>query len=294
MDVTGILDEHKNRFKSIQVERLVPVEFDLGLMACFDVNMIDETKLVASQKSRDAYLQELSREGAQLMINELFSLPTTVDEDSVYATLPATRTVLPREKPAPKEKPMTRWEKFAKIKNIQNKKKSRMVYDEDQGEWRPRFGFKGVNNDDQKPWLIEVPGNADPYDDQYKARREEKKERIDKNKRRAQRNFEENLAVEKGMKPREMRKRELQSALVLSKGSTASMGKFDDKLAGEPKVKGLKRKFDPLVKNSDKEKSNNMEILNRVSKGEAKTSSVVNARKAQRAINNAKRSKKQE
>ncbi|KAJ1654032.1 Rhodanese- sulfurtransferase, partial [Coemansia sp. RSA 25] len=59
MDVTGILDEHKNRFKSIQVERLVPVEFDLGLMACFDVNMIDEAKLVASQKSRDAYLQEL-------------------------------------------------------------------------------------------------------------------------------------------------------------------------------------------------------------------------------------------
>ncbi|KAJ2000937.1 Rhodanese- sulfurtransferase [Coemansia thaxteri] len=291
MDVTGILDEHKSRFKTIQVDRLIPAELDLGLLACFDVNMIDESKLRANQKTRDSYLRELSREGAQLMVNELFSLPTTVDEDSVYATLPKVRTVLPREKPAPKEKPMTRWEKFAKIKNIQNKKKSRVVYDEEQGEWRPRFGFKGVNNDDQKPWLIEVPGNADPYEDQYQARREEKKERIDKNKRRQQRNFEESVATEKGMKPRDMRKRELQQALVLSKGSTASMGKFDEKLAGEPKVKGLKRKFDPLVKNADKEKSNNMEILNRVAKGESKAT-VLNVRKAQRAINSAKRSKK--
>lgn len=290
MDVSGILEEHQNKFKSVQVDRLIPVDIDLGLMASFDINMLDEDKLKAKKITRDKYLEELSREGTQLLINELFSQPTTVDEDSVYAKLPKAKTILPREKPVPKEKPMTRWEKFAKIKGIQNRKKSRMVFDEERGEWRPRFGYKGVNNDDQTPWLIEVPGNADPYQDQYQARREEKKERIDKNKRRQQRNYEESVAQEKGLNPKEMRKRELQQALVLSKGSTASMGKFDTKLAGEPKVRGLKRKFDPLVKGADKEKASNMDILNRVSKGDTK-STVLNVRKAQRAVNNSKKGK---
>ncbi|KAJ1894311.1 Rhodanese- sulfurtransferase [Kickxella alabastrina] len=288
MDVSGILEEHKNKFKPIQVDRLIPTEFDLGLLACFDMNMLDDNRLRAGQQSRDRYLKELSREGAQQMINELFGLPTTVDEDSVYATLPKTTTVLPREKPIPKEKPPTRWEKFAKIKGIQKRKSTGKVFDEDQGEWRRKYGYKGVNNDDQKPWLIEVPGKADQYQDQYQVRRDEKKARIEKNTRRNQRNVEENVAVEKGMKPHEMRKRELQKALVLSKQSTASLGKFDTKLKGEPKTKGLKRKFDPLVGSADSEKSKNMDILNRVAKGESKAT-VINVRKAQRAVNNAKR-----
>ncbi|KAJ2290170.1 Rhodanese- sulfurtransferase, partial [Coemansia sp. RSA 2706] len=171
MDVSGILEEHKNRFKSVQVDRLIPVEHDLGLLASFDINMLDENKLRASQKKRDAYLKELSREGAQLLVNELFSQPTAVDEDSVYAMLPKVTSTLPREKPLPKVKPMTRWEKFAKLKGIDQRKKSRMVFDENTDEWRPRFGYKGVNNDGLNQWLIEVPGNADQYADQYEVRR---------------------------------------------------------------------------------------------------------------------------
>ncbi|KAJ1737105.1 Rhodanese- sulfurtransferase [Coemansia sp. Benny D160-2] len=291
MDVTGILEEHKSRFKTIQVDRLIPPDLDLGMLAAFDINMVDEDKLRASQGTRDAYLQELSREGTQLLINELFGLPTAVDEDSVYASLPRARTVLPREKPVPKEKPLTRWEKFAKIKKIQNRKKSRMVFDEEAGEWRPRYGFKGVNNDDQRPWLLEVPGNADQYADQFQAKREEKKARIEKNTRRQQRNIEERVASEKGLKPQEMRKRQLQQAIVMSKGSTASLGKFDDKLKGEPKIKGLKRKFDPLVTTTDKEKTKNMDILNRVAKGDT-SATVLNVRKAQRAVNKEKRKQK--
>ncbi|KAJ2160466.1 Rhodanese- sulfurtransferase [Coemansia sp. RSA 552] len=292
MDVSGILEEHKNRVKPVQVERLIPVEHDLGLLASFDINMLDEAKLKGKQGARDKYLKELSREGTQLLVNELFSQPTTVDDDSVYASLPKVATVLPREKPLPKEKAMTRWEKFAKIKGIEKRKKSRLVYDEEREEYRPRFGYKGINQDDQKQWLIEVPGNADQYQDQYKARREEKKERVDKNQRRQRRNQEEAAASDMGLKlkPQQLRKRELQRALVMSKGSTASLGRFDEKLQGEPKVKGLKRKFDPLVASAGKEKTRNMDILGRVAKGDS-SETVLNVRKAQRAINNAKRSK---
>ncbi|KAJ2285753.1 Rhodanese- sulfurtransferase, partial [Coemansia sp. RSA 2706] len=136
-----------------------------------------------------------------------------------------------------------------------------------------------------------VPGNADQYADQYEVRREEKKERIEKNKRRQSRNLEERAATDRGLNPRDMRKNELKRALVMSKNSTASLGKFDEKLNGEPKVKGLKRKFDPLVSAKGEEKAKNMAILNRVAKGDT-SATVLNVRKAQRAINNSKRNKK--
>ncbi|KAJ2749332.1 Rhodanese- sulfurtransferase [Coemansia nantahalensis] len=288
MDVSGILEEHKSRLRPVQVDRLIPVDHDLGSLAGFDINMLNDAALQTDTDAREAYLQSLSREGTQLLVNELFSLPTVVDDDSVYAALPKRTTVLPREKPVPKEKEMTRWEKFAKIKGIQKRKRGAMVFDEAQGEWRPRFGFKGVNNDGQQPWLLEVPQNADQYQDQYQVRREEKKERIAKNMRRQQRNTEESAAKDVGLSPYKMRKRDLQSALVLSKGSTASMGRFDAEIKGEPRVKGLRKKRSPLVGAAGAEKSKSMDILNRVAKGDT-SSTVLNVRKAQRAINNSKR-----
>jgi regulator of ribosome biosynthesis len=57
-------------------------------------------------------------------------------------TLPAPTTTLPREKPLPKPKEETRWEKFAKEKGIVKRKRERMVFDETAQEWKPRFGFK--------------------------------------------------------------------------------------------------------------------------------------------------------
>jgi regulator of ribosome biosynthesis len=41
---------------------------------------------------------------------------------------------------------------------------------------------------------------------------------------------------------REKRKMELERSMAITRGSTASLGKFDRKIEGEPKVKGVKRK----------------------------------------------------
>ena len=60
----------------------------------------------------------------------------------------------------PKPKPLTRWEKFAKLKGIQNRKQSRKVFDEATGEWVPRWGYKGANDDGANDWLIPVRQNA--------------------------------------------------------------------------------------------------------------------------------------
>jgi len=51
-------------------------------------------------------------------------------KSAMSVTLPKPTTVLPREKPAPKGKAMTKWEKFREQKGIApRKKRSRLVFD---------------------------------------------------------------------------------------------------------------------------------------------------------------------
>lgn len=192
--------------------------------------------------------------------------------------LPRPTTLLPREKPLPKPKPETRWEKFAKAKGIVNRKKERMVFDDNTGEYKPRWGYKGINDDGSKDWIIEVPSGANPMEDQYEARREAKKERIEKNDKRRQRNLEEGAVaskmdqktVNKGERPnmdnvRAMKRKEIENQILISKNSTASAGKFDEAIKGDLKPKGIKRKFEPNVTaDLSKEKAGNMSILDRV------------------------------
>jgi regulator of ribosome biosynthesis len=78
----------------------------------------------------------------------------------IFAELPEPTTQLPRAKPIPKEKPMTRWEKFAKSKGIQKKKQDRYEYDETLGEERPRFGRHSAKNDPMQDWCVELPDNG--------------------------------------------------------------------------------------------------------------------------------------
>lgn len=124
--------------------------------------------------------------------------PTRPARAVPQAQLPAPSTVLPREKRMPDLAPETRWEKFAKAKGIKNKKKERMLWDEQTQEWRPRWGYKvrvlerhallaphccGARvwqraNDDTTPWLIEHKSTDDPHVDPYTVRRVAKKQRV--------------------------------------------------------------------------------------------------------------------
>ena len=93
--------------------------------------------------------------------------------DATVLVLPAAEMKLPRFKPVPVPKPPTRWEQFAAAKGIQNKKRSRMVFDEVGGaarlgtdaggadgaaqsteDYRPRFGYKSARA--EKDWMVEV------------------------------------------------------------------------------------------------------------------------------------------
>ena len=76
-------------------------------------------------------------------------------------TLPPPTTLLPREKPLPKPKEKTTWERFAEKKGIQTKRKGgadgtgKMEYDEEKGEWVPKWGYKGKGGGDEE-WVVEV------------------------------------------------------------------------------------------------------------------------------------------
>lgn len=62
-----------------------------------------------------------------------------------------------QEKPIPKKKPMTKWEQFAARKGIKPKEKSgKLVFDENSGEWVPKWGYKGKNKQIDDQWLVEV------------------------------------------------------------------------------------------------------------------------------------------
>ncbi|KAI8375276.1 ribosome biogenesis regulatory protein [Choanephora cucurbitarum] len=280
MDVTEILEAHAAQFKPITVEKLVPLDFDLNLLAAFDTNALDE-KTLKTKNNVEKYLSELTRDNTQLIVNELFKLPVTSADAGVLAQLPERTSVLPREKPLPKDKPLTRWEKFAKAKGIQNKKRDRMVYDEETGDYVPRWGYKPKQEGQlESDWLIPVPQHADPMEDQYQKAREEKKARVDKNSKRQRRNEEESAAaVIAGKKDiKELKKDELKTAIAASKQSTASLGKFDAKLKGETKMKGVTHQFSPTVGDVKAEKNSSLDILKKiVGKNE-----IVNTEKAAR------------
>lgn len=104
-------------------------------MAC------DPTPFDASSLGPDAdagYL-DLATRMTQSLVNRLFALPSSSVQGGRLASLPAPLTKLPREKPLPKPKAQTKWQKFAQKKGIVKKKRSKLAYDETSGEWRRRY-----------------------------------------------------------------------------------------------------------------------------------------------------------
>jgi hypothetical protein len=58
------------------------------------------------------------------------------------ALLPEPSATIPRDKPLPQQKGETKWEEFAREKGIKKRKRERMVYHEEDGKWKPNWGYK--------------------------------------------------------------------------------------------------------------------------------------------------------
>lgn len=159
------------------------VNLDLGNLMAFDPR-----PLVSNDLKGTDYLKSTATTFTQLLIDRIFALPTEKVEDVFVVKLPTPETIIPREKPLPKAKPPTKWELYAKMKGIQKKKKSRMVFDEASGEWKPTWGYKRAN-DSTKDWCVEIKSNEDPNQDFFAKKTSEKNERAAKNELQRLRNI---------------------------------------------------------------------------------------------------------
>ncbi|XP_029004411.1 ribosome biogenesis regulatory protein homolog [Betta splendens] len=256
-------EEEAQKLRSISVHKELDLEFDVGNLLAYDKNRI-ESRDFRQQKKED-FLKALARDNTQLLINEIWKLPTERIEEAIVAKLPSPVTPLPREKPLPKPKPPTKWEQFAKLKGIQKKKKTNLAWDENAKEWRRRWGYKRAN-DSTKDWLIEVPETADPNEDQFAKRVAAKKERVAKNELNRLRNIaraQKARVPGVGLLPTAAQsKDELSRAVSVAKTSTASAGRFQDRLPKEKPAKtGKRRKFEPLIGNFSNEKQRQLELL---------------------------------
>lgn len=256
--------DEAEKLRSITVNKELDLEFDPGNLLAFDKNPID-TRDFKDSKGED-FLRSLARDNTQLLINEIWKLPTEKVEEVIVAKLPDPTTPLPREKPVPKPKPPTKWEQFAKLKGIQKKKKNNMVWDEVHKEWKRRWGYKRAK-DDTKEWLIEVPQTADPNEDQFAKRNKAKKERVAKNEYNRLKNIARAQKIKvpgTGLTPSaQQSKSELAQAVSIAKKSTASVGKFQENLPREkaPRNTGKKRKFQPLIGDFSSEKQKQLDLL---------------------------------
>ncbi|GFR80599.1 ribosome biogenesis regulatory-like protein [Elysia marginata] len=255
--VDTVLSQTSNdqQLKTTNVENEELIELDEGNLLAVNENKID-TK--GFKKRGENVLLSLTRDATQVLFNSLWKLPES-------------KTWLPREKPVPKKKAPTKWEEYAKGKGILNKKKSRMVWDEQSQQYKPRWGYNRAN-DDTKDWVIEVPDNADPYEDQFEKRKTAKKERVAKNELQRLRNIartQKKKVPGIGLAPTEQPSKDhLSKALAVAHKSTASIGKFTDRLPKEKpsKFTGKKRKFEPSIGNLGTEKEKQLKVLDSVSK----------------------------
>ncbi|XP_051879377.1 ribosome biogenesis regulatory protein homolog [Pristis pectinata] len=261
--LAGVERAEAECLRTISVAKELELELDVGNLTATDTNAPDVRRF---RREPEEFLRALARDNTQLLVNAVWEVPTERVQEVIVAKLPPGTTRIPREKAVPKPRPPTRWEQFARLKGIRKKKKTNLVWDSEKKEWRRRWGYKRAN-DDTKDWVIEVPETADPNEDMFAKRAAAKKERVAKNELNRLRNIarsQKTKAPAIGIAPSSQpSKSELSKAIHVAKTSTASVGKFQDKLPKEKEMRntGKKRKFQPLIGDFSAEKQNQLELL---------------------------------
>ncbi|KAL0031736.1 hypothetical protein WJX79_004189 [Trebouxia sp. C0005] len=224
------------------------LDFDLGNLAAFDPSPVDTEQFAADP---DAACLTAASKITQALVTKLFSLPSEAADVGRVAQLPPPTTALPRAKSIPKPREPTKWEKFAQQKGITKHKRSREVWDEETQDFKRRFGFKGVKDD--QPAIMDAKPSDQPGEDPFGEERKEKKARLASQEGRQLKNKQASDKIHgkpmlpptlklaaslpehgKGVptKRREL-KADVKSASHQAGVSTASMGKFDKRLPNE-------------------------------------------------------------
>ena len=152
--------------RPISVEKEISLDHDLGYLTSIDMNGIDPKRHMDEE-----YLMAVARDDTQLLMNEILGLPRRkgTDGSGIIIQLPPPSTLLPREKPLPKPRGMTKWQEFAEKKGISTKRKTgQLVWDEETKDWVPRWGPRSKNN--REPWVMEVAADGKEEDVDVRAK----------------------------------------------------------------------------------------------------------------------------
>jgi len=199
--------------------------YDLKNLAAFDIAPVPSgTDILA-----------YTRDSVQLLVNKVFALPRNLIEEGTVVTLPAEEVFrLPRAKPIPKEKPQTRWEKFMEERNMKKRKRSKLVWDEIEEDWKPRWGYKSAKKSEERSkWFHEVGQNENPNENPFEKKAAESKLLKARQKLREVRNKVEASggklrASVPDLKGGNKRGKDgLREAMKRAQVSSASFGKFD-------------------------------------------------------------------
>ncbi|XP_022208321.2 ribosome biogenesis regulatory protein homolog [Drosophila obscura] len=244
MDVVKeVLAKHQKeleKYKPITVDKHLECRLDVGTLLITDPNDFDDREL---RDNREEYLTALTRENTQLLLNAIWELPTERVDESIVAKLPEPTTVLPRLRKVPGPRPLTKWEKFAKEKGITKKKRDKKTYDDTLDKWVPTYGFKRAEAEKSKDWILEVPQNADPNTDMFQKKIDLRNEKVAKNEIQRMKNIVRARKVDMPrsgyLGPEAASSSQLLTAVTVAKSSTASVGKFQNKLPKEKEARGL-------------------------------------------------------
>lgn len=218
--------------------------------------------------------------------------------------LPEAIITLPRALPIPVAKPLTKWEKYKQEKGIVQRKRSRMVYSEEVGDWVPRWGRGSVKKiQDSMNWAMEEkePG-VNPFEQnsnekqlakakqlKRQMKNEEYAKKVLNSKKEGNNNNSSNnninnsksepkqklskkqrkaLKAQKEIQKLNDDKKNLSKRLEQVQKSTRSMGNFDKKLKNEKEINLLKKKrvSKDILSDKKKEKSRDKRILDNILK----------------------------
>lgn len=139
------------------------LEFDLGFQSLLNTSHID----FKTGPELNKQLKSIAESNFQSLVSQMLNLKQVEDQEREkkklelqihdfdktpnHITLPEPLTIFPRFRQLPKNKPLTRFEKYMKTQGLQKKKKrSKLVYDEMSQDWVYRYGSKGIKHIQEK------------------------------------------------------------------------------------------------------------------------------------------------
>lgn len=259
--------------KSSAPEKEDNLTYALAHLAAFDIAPLHPKADLVAQ----------TRDNVQFLVNKVFGLKREDTEEGAVVIIPPEEGFrLPRCRPIPKVKPETRWDKFMKERRMEKRKRSRMIFDETSGDWKPRYGFKSAKqNEDRAQGIMEVKTGHDSMANPFDKKKAEGKLIAAKQKMREVRNRVEaagsrlsaaapnlDVGMRAGGDAAKRGAAGLKEALRRAQTSSASAGKFDRAAPNEAANLQRKKQKVTQFRTLGEEKERYLKTADQVFKGE--------------------------